>query len=490
MASRLQDVILRGTRAAQPLATTVAPGTLYFVTDELLTEQSDGTTWNTYADGGAFSALRVSAGTLSQNLTNLVFSNSNGVSFGLSASTITVSVAPSGGLTNVNISAGTTSQNLSNFIFSNSNNVSFGLDGSTITAIATVASTQGNINISAGTTSNLSSNFIFSNSNNVSFGLNNNTVTATVTIASSLTNVNISAGTTSNNLSVLVFSNSNGVTFGLDGSTITASAVGGAGGGATLSYYENMPLVPDTATIGMSSLMMVHPFVLNQNLSGSFLRHPVSFTLSNQTFGATSAVTTWTVSKVNTFGINIFTRGTGASSNSLFSQFTTSIGSTHATVVQAGAVGSNYTVTYSFVYPLSGSTSSFSTSYACTSASYVVNNAGVSASFGSIKWLDYPFDNSFTPGNYWVGIALSSTTSNNAGPGAAGNGQNYSFLLLSQVNFRPGIIGFSAGANDLFQLGAGSLSTNSQFFNTTGFDITQLTTIGSNRAVFFQAIKP
>ena len=49
MASRLQDVILRDTRANQPLATAVAPGTLYFVTDETVTERSNGTAWETYS---------------------------------------------------------------------------------------------------------------------------------------------------------------------------------------------------------------------------------------------------------------------------------------------------------------------------------------------------------------------------------------------------------------------------------------------------------
>ena len=41
-----------------------------------------------------------------------------------------------GGITNINISAGTASNNLSNVVFSNSNNVSFGLNGSTVTATA------------------------------------------------------------------------------------------------------------------------------------------------------------------------------------------------------------------------------------------------------------------------------------------------------------------------------------------------------------------
>lgn len=83
--------------------------------------------------GGGLTNVNLSAGTTSQNLSNVVFSNSNGVSFGLNGSTVTASVAGGGGLTNINLSAGTTSQNLSNFVFSNGNNVSFGLNGSTIT---------------------------------------------------------------------------------------------------------------------------------------------------------------------------------------------------------------------------------------------------------------------------------------------------------------------------------------------------------------------
>lgn len=52
MASRLQDVILRGLAAAQPLATDVAPGTLYYSTDTTTTERSDGATWEDYSDAG------------------------------------------------------------------------------------------------------------------------------------------------------------------------------------------------------------------------------------------------------------------------------------------------------------------------------------------------------------------------------------------------------------------------------------------------------
>lgn len=52
MASRLQDVILRGTTGAKPAATVVAPGTLYYSTDTLITERSNGTVWESFTDAG------------------------------------------------------------------------------------------------------------------------------------------------------------------------------------------------------------------------------------------------------------------------------------------------------------------------------------------------------------------------------------------------------------------------------------------------------
>lgn len=58
---KLEDVILRDTRAAQPLASDVPSGTLYYVTDESVTERSNGTAWESYSDtgsGGSYAPLR------------------------------------------------------------------------------------------------------------------------------------------------------------------------------------------------------------------------------------------------------------------------------------------------------------------------------------------------------------------------------------------------------------------------------------------------
>jgi len=86
--------------------------------------------------GTLLSNINISAGSTSNNLSAVTFSNVNGISFGLNGSVITASGATT--ISVVNFSAGTTSQNLASVTFSNSGNVSFGLNGSTITASANV----------------------------------------------------------------------------------------------------------------------------------------------------------------------------------------------------------------------------------------------------------------------------------------------------------------------------------------------------------------
>ncbi len=195
---------------------------------------------------GLLSGVNLSAGTTSNNLSGFVFSNSNGVSFGLNGSTVTASyTVPStaGLISAINFSAGTTSNNGTNFVFSNSNNVSFGLNGSTVTATITVpAQTNQSIGFYAvgNTTVESSSSTFDARSVSIqgagiaSVGYSNGSVIISVPTGAP-SPVNFSAGTTSGNLGSVVFSNSNGVSFGLNGSVITASASGG--GVTTAGFY-------------------------------------------------------------------------------------------------------------------------------------------------------------------------------------------------------------------------------------------------------------
>jgi hypothetical protein len=195
---------------------------------------SAGTTSNnlnaiTFSNSNGLS-FGLDGSTITGSYSTLVFSNSNGISFGINAGTLTATVQPGAAAGLAAIQAGTQTATSGTVTFGNSNGITFGMSGSSqITASYTVPSTAGlisNINVSAGTTSNNLSAFTFSNSNGLSFGLNGSTLTGSYTVPSTvglISAINVSAGTTSNNLSAITFSNSNGLSFGLNGSTITGS---------------------------------------------------------------------------------------------------------------------------------------------------------------------------------------------------------------------------------------------------------------------------
>jgi hypothetical protein len=427
----------RGTRANQPAATDVLPGTLYYVTDEGVTEWSDGSAWQTYTDtggGGGITNIRVSAGTTSNLLSALTFSDANGVSFGLNASTITASVAGGGGgLTNINVSAGTTSQNLSNLVFSNSNNVSFGLNGSTITATATISSSQDSINVSA--------------------------------------------GTTSNNLSALTFSNSPTVTFGLDGSTITASAAGGAGA-ALQSFWANYPMWPPgnvTVTGGTIAGTAIHyfPMMLPYPLTGSYLRQVYSISLSTQTL-ETSANTSFTMTGQSRFGYVIFTLGNGGSSNSLMSLYSNANTVTSSLSFTANANGSEYSFTQGVTFPLFGGTITTSQSTDRTSS-----NINVGFLFSNIltgiRFIDIPWNTSLPAGAYWVGLGRFSSINNGGPSGLTSNNMIIRTAGWSASQEFAGVRPPLFTATNPILLGQGDVTQAGQVLTTSAIPLTSIT---------------
>lgn len=161
------------------------------------------------------------------------FGNGGGVTFGLSADGKITASAPAagGGLTAVNVSAGTTSNNLSNLVFSNSNNVSFGLDGSTITATVTLptgtdtwAATGNNTIAGLNTTGTFANDtYIVSGSGGVFAGVTNNTLvlSAPTTYAGSGFTSTTTAGT-----AVVATNNSAGLSMGVPAYITTAMQSG------------------------------------------------------------------------------------------------------------------------------------------------------------------------------------------------------------------------------------------------------------------------
>lgn len=114
------------------------------------TLNSNGLSLSIAAPGAANYSIGVSnlgntAGSTGITGTRIVFVGTNNISLSQStdANGATISINQTGGggggLTNINVSAGTTSNNLSNIIFSNDNGVTFGLNGSTVTASVAAA---------------------------------------------------------------------------------------------------------------------------------------------------------------------------------------------------------------------------------------------------------------------------------------------------------------------------------------------------------------
>ena len=55
--AKIEDLIKRGTRAAQPAVATVSVGTLYYVTDEFVMERNSGSAWESVSPGAGWSLI-------------------------------------------------------------------------------------------------------------------------------------------------------------------------------------------------------------------------------------------------------------------------------------------------------------------------------------------------------------------------------------------------------------------------------------------------
>lgn len=200
--------------------------------------------------GGAGNTGSISAGTTRGTLGEVVFSNSNGISFGINGQTLTaqhnalttarasndaigLNTAQSNVTWTVNSAglsldargyAGTATGATSASITVNSNGVSVSIGPYLTTAMQSNAATISNIRVSGGTTSNLLSAITFGDANGVSFGLNAGTMTASHNGLTSQSNQNVTAGNGGFAFQTLSFSNVNGISFGTSaGSAITAS---------------------------------------------------------------------------------------------------------------------------------------------------------------------------------------------------------------------------------------------------------------------------
>jgi hypothetical protein len=184
-------------------------------------------------DGGNVLA----AGTQTANTTGTVsFANSNGISWGLSNSSILTAsyTVPStaGLLSAVNFSAGTTSNNSASIRFVDGNGVTFGLNAGSISASVASQTVQTqnlhNVTLSgntAGVMAQVSSGTLtLAGGANITLSQNGNAVSI-IGGAGGGGGIAAAAGTQTATSGTVAFVNSNGVTFGMSGSTAISASV-------------------------------------------------------------------------------------------------------------------------------------------------------------------------------------------------------------------------------------------------------------------------
>jgi hypothetical protein len=165
------------------------------------------------------------------------FDNGGGITFGLETNGSITAAAPAGAPSPINFSAGTTSGNIGSVVFSNSNGISFGLNGSTIT---------GTVKTDYLTTARASNDAV---------GLNTAKTAVTWTVNSSGISIDAGAYLTTaraSNDAVGLNTAKTNVTWTVNSSGISIDAGGYAGTGFTTATTAGVAIVGTQNTAGLS----------------------------------------------------------------------------------------------------------------------------------------------------------------------------------------------------------------------------------------------
>lgn len=411
--------------------------------------------------GGATASLRISAGTLSALRTDVTFSNSNGVTFGLNTNgVITATVATNYQSSGAYLTTAALSQDSSKYAGTNF--------ATTTSAGSVVAGTMNTSGLTLGipaylTTADLSQN----SSRYAGTGFTTATTAGTVIVGTLSTN-GLSMGvpaflttaalsqdsskyagtafatTTSAGAVIAGTLNTSGMTLGVPSFLTTAalsqdsSKYAGTnfatttGGGVTIggtmntsgltlavpsiqnnvaSLWANFPaLLVTGTTMAQSNSWYVFPITLAHHISASYIRLLASFNFTSTTI-ATSAVNNVTgastaFSETVAFNAVIYRLGIGGNSRSLQEQFSASAGLTWAVSVSQASTSnaSQQSITQRLTFPNEG----FTTATTSTQYSVSATNGPISttqwSNFTAQRFLDIPFATSMTMGNYWVAI--------------------------------------------------------------------------------------
>lgn len=412
---------------------------------------------------------------------SVVLAGGNNITLSQNGSTISIVGGAGGGGGSINLSAGTTSNNLTNFVLSNSNGLAFGLNGSTITGSYTVP-TQ--------------TQYVFSNSNGVSFGTNGSTVTATVRTDYQSAGAYLTTARASNDAIGLNTAFTN-VTATANSSGLSINAAGYAGTGTTgtnatftlnsngLQLNAGAYLTTAMASNRGSDFVQANAAFAGTNASGTIASNGISISVAagggagdgynilGVNGAGTSASTTLQLSNANnvSFGLNAGTITASAS----YSQST-------QPVAASASNGSFNFSTLKFVEgsgvtwatQVNGIQASVKTDYQSSNANYLTSqsNQALSGSNGSFAFQTATFGSSngmhfYTTNGSLVGSYTVPTQSVQPVAASASNG-SFNFSTLNFSNANNVTFGTSAGGIVTASVAAPGAAAENNWFNLLG----------------------
>lgn len=477
--------------------------------------------------------LSISAGGAQVTSGQIIYSNSNGVSFGVNGQTITASVATQTNQTVGLYALGNTTQNSSTTLdartlsFNGLGNITVGYSNGSIQISG--AGGGGSPNFSAGTTSGNLGSIVFSNSNGVSFGLNGSTITASAAGGGQTTAGFYALGNTTQNSSTTLALNSisfNGIgalTVGYSNSSIQLSApqtssLVGVGGllvstngstisvsGPSLTNFEPFPPTATTVFTAGQNSWYFEPVEVPGNISGGRINRIINFTSTAGIFVATTSASFGTGTSGSHSGsyvyantLALYSLGTGTNSTRLESFWSNSFsvglkqsvsisqaGGTAISVTQAGTISYIQSINSAGAYTTGSSTASVTLSTASAAMSSAAITTGLSTlrnMLSGVLLIPIGFNTTIIPGNYWLGQGQSTTTTTAGTSQAIWNYSNQSAISIAAVS-NPRVWGQTATTTGALYPGRGVYSAASAAPPATvGF--TQLNTVGGTQHYF------
>lgn len=257
----------------------------------------------------------------------------------------------------------------------------------------------------------------------------------------------------------VVLSGDNNITLIGSGATIGISAP--TANEVILSSVANLPgWIFNTQTIKPTqSTFYVFPVQVTEPVEMDRIRFASSISIASTSFAST-ANTTFTFGQFETLQWVLYKRGTGGNSQSL-SYISSDQEFISWTVQAAYGSASNTRQSHDFgftYYDSAGNTSSFSTGYSTSNTSVMVISTGNLTRLTGIKQADVPFVTTLSPGDYWMAIRHSTTSSTQA-TNMSGVRIQANFLAASQLNNAIGALGEVNNASKQILPALGSFTT-------------------------------